>query len=399
MLSLRWIFAWSAGLLVLLFLVATFLLQDNVFRFMMNPRVPYETYQPPQQADYADPASWILWPETIEPPQEDDQARAMGADIFYVHSTTYASNKHWNAPILDKTAREVLLKIALPNEAGPFQHLGAVYAPAYRQATQFAFFTQKHQGREARRTAYKDVAAAFSTYLDQADPNRPLILVGYGQGGLHVQGLLANFFQTNEPLRRRLVSAYIIDQSTPLDMFDTTFSATPPCRDGDDIRCVISWTSYAQGFEQEAWRARNRALVWDQADNFSAVRGRPLLCTNPITWRNGTHGAQENHAGAASATGPGYGQDPVIIEQAISATCDDGIVMVSKTKKKYLKRPKYFGGKWAPLPYNLFYEDIRLNAVARMPLLAKLLHAENQLAPPMEEAVEIGDSPINKVPG
>ncbi len=40
--------------------------------------------------------------------------------------------------------------------------------------------------------AYKDVDAAFTAFLEQVDPNRPLILAGHSQGALHLSRLLTD---------------------------------------------------------------------------------------------------------------------------------------------------------------------------------------------------------------
>ncbi|HOP19940.1 MAG TPA: DUF3089 domain-containing protein, partial [Amphiplicatus sp.] len=158
----------------------------------------------------------MLWP--------DKEVGTGQADVFYVHSTTYYSGKSWNAPIGDAASDLVLKQTAAPNQAGPFLGIGPIFGPRYRQATLYAFFTNKFDGEAARRFAYDDVRAAFKAFLATTDGKRPLILAGYGQGGLHVQGLLQEFFQKDEALRNRLAAAYIINQATPLGLFKSTLA-------------------------------------------------------------------------------------------------------------------------------------------------------------------------------
>ncbi|MCI5045303.1 MAG: DUF3089 domain-containing protein [Aquisalinus sp.] len=374
----------------LLIALAVWFFQDNLAKFFLNPRVPYEIYTAPPAPDYAEQASWLNWPAS------DSQKLV---DVFYVPGTAYTSSEHWNAPLDDGSSRSFLRQVLLPNEAGPFVQSSNIYAPYYRQATLFSFFTQKHQGRAARKTAYEDVKGAFEYFLMQSDPARPLILVGYDQGGLHIQGLLIDFFQDDEELRRRLVAAYVIDQSTPLDLFNYTLSNTPPCKYPTDVRCVVSWNALEQKHSDEAWRRNNRLLVWNATGDLESVEKRPLLCTNPLNWRLTADAvAKDLHRGAASAAGIGFGERPAIIENAVGVQCIEGIAIVTQPRQAWLQRPHGFGKQWQSLDYNLFYEDIRVNVEERVIALATLLEQEDRFAPPIIEEIEIGEAPINKVP-
>jgi DUF3089 family protein len=388
--GVKWIFAGAVISFLGLFALAAFLAQDNIARFLINPREPYDTYTPPPAPDYGRPSSWLLFPQNLEGAE---------AAVFYVHSTTYRSAAHWNAPILDKKSGSLLSRISVPNEAGPFRSMQAVFAPRYRQATLYGLFTSKYQGRAARLTAYWDVRRAFEVFLESVPDDMPIILVGYGQGGLHVQGLLMDYFQQGELLRRRLVVAYIIDHATPLDMFEDELAKTPPCAAPDDIRCVISWTSYAPDFGSEIERLRNSSLVFDTSRELDISKDRPLLCTNPLNWKIDGEAPASEHDGAASATGLRYEDEPAIIKNNISVTCENGVALLSKTSKRYLRRPKYLGKKWAPLTYNMFYDDIRQNVTLRVDQWREVWTQEEKRTPPIDSIEDIPDAPINKVPG
>ncbi|SUJ05160.1 Protein of uncharacterised function (DUF3089) [Sphingomonas paucimobilis] len=58
--------------------------------------------------------------------------------------------------------------------------------------------------------AYRDVDAAFTAFLAQVDPNRPLILAGHSQGALHLSRLLTDRVAKTPALQRRIVAAYIV---------------------------------------------------------------------------------------------------------------------------------------------------------------------------------------------
>ena len=71
----------------------------------------------------------------------------------------------------------------LPNYAAPFDAVGDLYAPRYRQASLYTKSTLWDDALEARQFAYGDVKAAFDTYLARYNHGRPFILVGVEQGG------------------------------------------------------------------------------------------------------------------------------------------------------------------------------------------------------------------------
>lgn len=334
------------------------LFQDNIARFQLNPRVPYQTYTPPPPPAYAARGAWALWP--------DDQSAGQ-ADIFYVHSTTYASRRHWNGPLTDRVSDAMLRRVAAPNEAGPFMRVGAVYGPRYRQATLFAAFTHKFDGLEARELAYRDVEEAFEQFLRERPRERPIILAGYGQGGLHVMGLLTRRFAVDEELRAHLAAAYIIDEPTPLSLFDDALRTVPPCESKDDSGCVVAYLAVGPGFEEESRRFRQRALVWSPAGQLRSQQRSPLLCVNPISWSISEDRAPvEAHRGAASATGLRMRETPPAIPKTVGAQCVNGVLAVDKPRQSFLRKRRWFGEHWRPQNFNLFYHDLAEDAARRV---------------------------------
>lgn len=388
--KMKWaLLAASAGAALVLAGVSALIFQDNLARFAINPRTPFQIATPPPPPEYAARGAWILWP---------DRGGDGAADIFYVHSTTFYSDEGWNAPVTDPEADEALRRIAAPNEAGPFAGLGPIYGPRYRQATLFAFFTHKFDGVAARQLAYGDVRRAFEHFLAATDGKRPIILVGYGQGGLHVQGILQEFFQ-DEALRLRLAAAYVIGQATPLPLFDGALARTPPCEKPTDFRCVISYTDFEHQFDEEMERTRERSLVWSPDGELVPTGGAPLLCINPITWTATPDYAEpDGNLGAASATGLRFGATPPAVTKAVGAQCVNGVLQVDSPVQEYLRRDNWFGAKWRAQHFNLFYFDLAEDARRRAENTAAELEKEYRFLDPIEESVDLEISPVNKVP-
>ena len=119
--------SWLAALLSVvaaLLLVAILVWWGPLREAAMDPGVPYLTYTPPEPPDYAQGSSWALLP--VAKP-------ARGADIFFIHPTTY-EGRQWNGAIDAPEASALLSEVMLPNYAGPFDAVGRVFAPRYRQA-------------------------------------------------------------------------------------------------------------------------------------------------------------------------------------------------------------------------------------------------------------------------
>ncbi len=379
----------AAGLAGAVLVAFAVVFQDSIFRFVMSPRTPFQITTPPPAPEYGARGAWLLWPE--QP--------SKSADVFYVHSTTYYRRRRWNAPINHDDADRIRRAIAAPNEAGPFLEAADVYGPRYREATVYSLFTHKYDGLAARKLAYDDVRRAFATFLSARDPERPLMLVGYGQGGLHVLGLLNEYFQGDaNALRHRLVAAYVIGFPTPKAFVGQLQPAFPVCESAADVRCLVSYVDLEQRFDEEMARARRRSLVWDETGDLASAPGDDLVCINPLSWKSDDgYLPPAQHVGAASATGVGFGARPPRIARAIGAKCERGILVVDTPRQTYLRRSAWYGAKWKAQPFNLFYFDLEANAGDRAAALIERLRTDAELLSPIGETVDVEPSPINKV--
>jgi hypothetical protein len=164
------------GALALLLALSAWIWREDILRTSLDPHVPYQTYRPPPAPDYASPAAWALLPAAA--PRAADGP----ADIFFVHPTTFDGGRDWNAPVGDARAARILERDMLPNHAGPYERLGRVFAPRYRQASLYTELTLREDAREARSFAYGDIRAAFRAYLERYNAGRPFLLVGVGRG-------------------------------------------------------------------------------------------------------------------------------------------------------------------------------------------------------------------------
>ncbi len=380
----------AAGVFGSSLVAAAMVFQDSIFRFVMSPRTPFQITAPPPPPEYGARGAWLLWAE----------APSKSIDVFYVHSTTYYRRRRWNAPINHDDADSIRRMIAAPNEAGPFLQVGDVYGPRYREATVFSLFTHKYDSLAAQELAFDDVRRAFDVFLGVRDPERPLMLVGYGQGGLHVLGLLNQYFQGEiNPLRHRLAAAYVIGFPTPAPFLERLNPVFPVCEDASSVRCLVSYVDFESRFSEEMARARRRTLIWDQSGALQSAPGDALVCVNPLSWTPaGDYQAPSQHKGAASATGVGFGARPPKIARAVGAGCDRGVLVVDRPRQTYLRRSGWYGAKWKAQPYNLFYFDLEENAALRAAALAERLKTDPEILAPISDTVDVGDSPVNKVP-
>lgn len=393
----RLTFVYAALAFAVLVAASGVIFQDNISRFLVSPKSPFLTQSETPGPDYGTPEAWYVhrYRTTDGEPVDPDLEPA----VFYVHSTSYFSGARWNAAYDDETAAEIARRALIPNELGPAATVGETFAPKYRQATLFAFFTHKFDGVAARQFAYDDIEAAFGVFLQTIGEERPILLLGYGQGGLHVLRLVEDHIIGNEALTKRLAAAYIIDQPTPLELFDDRLSGVGPCKSETAIRCIVSYVAYEPRFDEEVARTKRRSMYWRADGDLTATAQKDLLCINPLTWASNDERIEATeHVGAASATGIAYGSTPPSFPRAVGAQCVDGVLLVDPPAQRFLRQNAWFGRKWREKDFNLFYFDLQRNFAQRLSELARVRYEEAQFLDPIDNSVDLGTSPINPVP-
>lgn len=398
----------SLGLATIAFLIALagalYAFQSNIARYLINPRAPFQTVPQPPAPDYQTDAAWLLAPA----PRDDGAAANPAAEsdapsppaIFYVHSTTYFSRDAWNSALNAPKAKALLETTAAPNQAGPFATVGDLFAPRYRQATGYALFTHKYDGVAAQMLAFGDVERAFDAFLERVgNDEAPIVLVGNGQGGLYVLGLLQRRFPEGSELANRLAVAYVIDYPVPGLFFEGSAPGLLVCKSMADTGCVVAYVSEPEGASEDIKRARTRTLAWAPDGALTSVASGGATCVNPLGWTiDGAYQPATRHLGAASATGLMVTETPPTIAKAIGAACVDGVLIVDRPEQDFLRQPRWFGSHWRPKDFNLFYFDLRKDAERRASATAERLFAEAGALDPIGSSIEVEISPVNKVP-
>jgi len=383
----RWL---VAGLLAFtaVVVVAGVVWRDDIQRTGLDPKVPFQTYDPPPAPDYGQPSSWYLSPN----PPNAWRASDPPADIFFLSPTTFDGGGDWNSPIGDARSARIFQRTMAPNYAGPFVRVGRLFAPRYRQASLYTLLTLRDDARDARRFAYDDVAAAFRQYRDEYNKGRPFIIVGVEQGGALAARLLAEEIAPHARMSRLIAAAYLIETPVPANA-----PPLPPCLRRGQPGCVAAWVSVRQGDADRAKAILDRSLVWGPTGQLENLNGRLPLCFNPLLGAVSDQPAPARlNLGAANATGLEWGARPPFLSRQVSAVCEGGVLHVSRPKSTALRRT----GSWADrrkVPgYNLFYADLEADAKAR---LAALMAEPDfpRATPPVIEVVDITNTPLRRI--
>lgn len=348
----RW---WLAGLLALLIVltagIAVF--WGDLVSTALDPKVPFQTYDPPPGPDYATKAAWHLRPQANNP---------LDADVFFIAPTTYDGGRNWNSRLNAKRANRQFQNVMAPNYVGPFVSVGRVFAPRYRQASLYSLTTLREDAREARQFAYGDIRDAFRWYVDQDNGGRPFVLVGVEQGGTLGLRLLTEEIARDPALRSRLVAAYLIDTVSPAD-------APPiaPCVQRRQVGCLAAWAPVYEGDFDAGKRLLERALVWNTRGELENISPRPALCFNPILGAVTDQPAPMRvHLGAANATGLEWGARPAFMARQVAARCEDGVLHVTRPRSASLKPTGSWADRRKAPGFNLFYADLEADAKARL---------------------------------
>ena len=383
---------WGVLALVVVLLSAAYFYQDDIFQHLQDPGEPFQTYQKPAPADYTQTEAWMALPDLSSDPYNNETL----ADVFVIVPTTYKGGEHWNLPIDDTRRIEKLNRITRPNYVDTFSEVGRLFAPYYRQASLYTFMTMREDARRAQNLAYSDIKRSFESFLRNNPPERPIIIAGYNQGALHGTRLLMDYFQG--PQAEKLAGAYLIGHPIPLDMFDNELKHTPPCETETDNGCVVSFGAFYPKDEILAERFTENLLVWSER-GYKTTKGSDLLCTNPLLWnRSEDYAPSRLHKGGVAAQGLEPNTRPALLTKQAGAQCQSGILLVDKPQNSLFRRPIKFGSKFRTLPSNLFYEDLRVNALKRVNSTLEAGHLPKRVQKlDGFDVIELIESPVTPV--
>lgn len=371
----RWIRIGVGSIVFIVVLAALVGFRQDLFEFSINPRSPFQVMTPPPPPDYSNYYNWASWPGTATEDQQitdqapddlrSDDARSgdNAADIFYIHTTTYLRSKAWNGYTQGKE-RERVETYLIPGQAVIFAELGNLYAPLYRQATLYSFYTRNLDSTRARMLAYSDIDRAFKVFLSERDPNKPFFIVGHGQGAVHALRLLTNYVAPTD-IKSYMVAAYLTGATVPLNMFQNELAPLEPCRSKDQIGCVAAWTVFEDGNSSSEFF--EHALYW-KGDELLPAENEEILCVNPLTW------SMDERVASATLN---LGAIPIVrnkkkplgglLSQAAGAQCRNGILFTDRPQARSLRRSIFIGDRPNHLiDLNLFFQNVRANAGHRL---------------------------------
>ncbi|MEQ1799324.1 MAG: DUF3089 domain-containing protein [Lacibacter sp.] len=263
-------------------------------------------------------------------------------DVFFLHPTTLtdkeSQGKTWNADINDAELNAKTDYSSILYQASVFNKSCRVFAPRYRQAHLYSFFSKDTvSSKAALELAYQDIKAAFDYYLKYYNNGRPIIIASHSQGTFHAGRLLKEYFE-NKSLQKQLVCAYIIGLSVPTNYF----SVLKPCADSSATGCFVSWRTFREGYLP--YYVKNETTgSW---------------VVNPLNWRmDELPATRKENKGAVLLN---YKK---IYRHTNGARITNGVLWINKPKVPFgfvYNKKNYHAGD-----INLFYLNIRENIEVR----------------------------------
>ena len=325
--------------------------------------------QIPRAPDYAEPDSWAARPRDARGHEEDTPAGAAtgilgernAVDVFFLHPTTYLKFSIGNARYDEPGATRLMLENGvLKLQASVFNGCCRIFAPRYRQASFKGIVTATPEGFATAELAYSDVLRAFDSYIAHDNYGRPFFIAGHSQGSIHAIRLLQERI-IGTPLAKQLIAAYVIGASLPRAIAE---KGLPICAAPAQTHCIIDWNSDSASVADT--RRKETAILWWEG-RYQTIAGRPLVCVNPLNWKdNGTAAAEENLGAVYSG---GRGQPiPAPVAGAASASCDAGIlrVQIRPGERRHFSDPLTLFGIYHDFDYGLWYMNIRQNLDTRI---------------------------------
>jgi len=332
---------------LIFFLFGIILISQSCGRYQ-KPVASYQQLVIPTIPDYSNRDHWAALPSKNDPADrtpgklfKDEQENA-AVDVFFLHPTTYSgarkADDQWNGALNDLALNLKTDNGTILHQASIFNGSGKIYAPRYRQAHYFAYFTPDSlSAQKAFDLAYSDVKLAFEYYLKNYNQGRPIIIASHSQGSTHAIRLIKDYFDGKD-LQKQLVAAYLIGMPVKVDEFKNIKA----CETAIATNCFCTWRTFKKGHYPD----------WHKKGNNIAV-------TNPLNWTTKTTYAPDTmNEGAVLKN-----FDKGVTEHITDAQIHDGLLWV--------KKPKFFGSvlitrkNYHIADYNFFYVNVRKNAQLR----------------------------------
>lgn len=362
---------WSVGVLALVALVGVGVAYGQQFGMLglllmaHAPSTAFKDTPQPPAPDYANRASWGALPDMqdatdVSPPGVPlADAETAPVDVFFVHPTTFFSNSAWNQDLSDADTNKRTDMGPYRAQASAFSGCCAVYAPRYRQFTFSAVFNYDANSRAAEDLAYSDVKRAFQYYIQHYNHGRPFILASHSQGSRMLTRLIPELID-GTPLRKRLVAAYVVGTWLPERWFATQ-KTIKPCQTATDTGCVLTWSTL--GEEADADKQRHDFVA--RAGYPDAMAQEHFVCTNPLSWSTGSEAvpASANLGGWT----PGQSDPPRPIDpNVVGARCENGALFITDPAPRAYHLVKLPGENYHNYDYQLFWMNVRQNAMDRV---------------------------------
>ena len=298
--------------------------------------------------DYSDSKYWAAHPWKKDPSDSipeplTSESKDSSVDVFFLHPTSFTSKKTsgvvWNADINDAELNAKTDYSSILYQASVFNASARVFAPRYRQAHIFSFFTKDTlKGKESLALAYEDVRRAFEYYLQHYNNGRPIIIASHSQGTVHAAMLLKDYFE-NKALQNQLVCAYLIGMVLPKHFF----SSFEPCPDSTSTGCFTGWRTYRKNY-LPPYVSKELNGSW---------------VVNPLSWTLDTIPvSRKQNKGAVL-----YNFNK-LLQHTNGATISQGILWVERPR--FPGGLLYFSKNYHPGDINLFYMSIRENMKTRI---------------------------------
>jgi hypothetical protein len=375
--SMRWIKRVAIVLLVLLVvaiggLFATgngAMVQLGMGYLFGKPSGPFDPADAVAAPDYSVPENWAALPDRQDladlVPTGISPANSQGSapvDVFFIHPTGFLKGSSWTFTMDADTSTEENTLWMMANQASAYNGCCNVYAPRYRQASIYAYFSGEEVAEPVLAFAYQDVERAFDYFLEHFNRGRPFVIASHSQGTHHGIRLLQERIDGTR-LADQLVAAFLIGGGLEKSEFAELRDVTV-CAHATDTTCAVHWDTFSEA-------------ALDDPPQDSVTR----LCVNPLSWEiDGGLAGKEQHAGAVpgsgefhlsimgddSARGVEFGALGEPLVNFVEARCKNGRLHISDQSETRFGRAGALGANYHGLDYPIFHMDIRENVELRV---------------------------------